>query len=306
MKIQTILILAISLIAVKGFGQKGEPVILNVIYQFKHVNDLNKPSKPYQEEMILHLGKTESRYNSWTEELKFKNPTPIKSSGGGGGSSGSANKSSGSFGFIPMVFVDSKGVQDFDLLQQPAAAKLIRIVKLGSYNYLVESKLPTINWKLYEEKKEILGYSCQKAVGSYAGRTYIAWFAPSLPFKCGPWKLSGLPGLILEAVDAKAEVSFLAKELNKSDSEESTAARITIIVRVSEKDLNRATVAFEDDPIAVSQSQMPIGSTATAQITFIDEKGNFHGGGEGRKLFEAYRKDLKQQKRNPLELTKSN
>jgi GLPGLI family protein len=304
MKNQLILILACSLFTFKGFAQQGEPVILNVIYQFKHINDLKKPDKPYEEEMILRLGKTESRYGSWTDEVNAKNPIPKANSGAG---SSAMPKSGGSFAFTPTVFVQSKGVQDFDLLQWTSDAKLVRIVKLGSFNYLVETKLPFIEWKLYEEKKDIGGYTCQKATGVYAGRTYVAWFAPSLPFKNGPWKLSGLPGLILEAKDLKGEVSFSFKELNKSDTQESTAARNTRIVKVSEKDLERASIAFENDPVAVYQSQLPAGSTAgTAQIIFKDSQGNLHFGEEGKELFDAYKKDLKQRKYNPMELSKSN
>jgi GLPGLI family protein len=299
MKIQAILVLVLSLSVFQSIAQEGESVILSVTYDFKHIKDLNKPNKPYQQDMILRLGKTESRYGSWTYEVNMKNP--IKKSNSSGGSEA---KTGGVYGFVPVVFVQSDGVQDFDLLQYPSLDKLVRIVKLGSSNYLIETKLPTINWKVFEENKEIGGYTCQKAIGVYAGRTYIAWFAPKLPFRNGPWKLSGLPGLILEAKDLTGEVSFSFKELNKGDGKESTAPRTTRIIKVSEKAFDRASEAFERDPIAVYQSQLPIGTTEKAQLAFKDEKGVSYFGDEGKKLYDSYKKDLKQAKINPLELKK--
>jgi hypothetical protein len=35
----------------------------------------------------------------------------------------------------------------------------------------------------------------------FKGREYIVWYAPSIAYAEGPWKLGGLPGLILEAYD---------------------------------------------------------------------------------------------------------
>ncbi|TQD40695.1 GLPGLI family protein [Haloflavibacter putidus] len=61
-------------------------------------------------------------------------------------------------------------------------------------------------WKLKEEKKEILGYICKKAVGSWTvnndnNKSYLkveAWYAPEIPLNFGPLGFNGLPGLILE------------------------------------------------------------------------------------------------------------
>lgn len=54
------------------------------------------------------------------------------------------------------------------------------------------------SWNLNEDTMAILGYVCQKAETTFRGRQYIAWFTPEIPIQDGPWKLYGLPGLILK------------------------------------------------------------------------------------------------------------
>lgn len=66
------------------------------------------------------------------------------------------------------------------------------------------------NWEIIDkDTMTICGYACKKAVTFFAGRTWIAWFAEDLPISCGPWKLNGLPGLILSAHDADNYFNFL-------------------------------------------------------------------------------------------------
>jgi hypothetical protein len=79
---------------------------------------------------------------------------------------------------------------------------------------VVKEKLPDFGWQITQEKKKIEGYECFKAISKpFRGRTYIAWFCPEIPIPDGPWKLCGLPGLILEAQDEKGEVKFIAQKV---------------------------------------------------------------------------------------------
>jgi GLPGLI family protein len=75
---------------------------------------------------------------------------------------------------------------------------------------LVTDTLATIAWTIDPSAHKRFGpYDCQKATGAFRGRTYDVWFAPELPIPSGPFKLGGLPGLILEAQSQDGLVQFL-------------------------------------------------------------------------------------------------
>lgn len=70
-------------------------------------------------------------------------------------------------------------------------------------------------WQLLDSTKVVCGYTCHKAVADFRGREWIVWYAPELPLSYGPWKLCGLPGLILEAYDNKLEYKYTATEIRE-------------------------------------------------------------------------------------------
>lgn len=74
------------------------------------------------------------------------------------------------------------------------------------------------NWNMVADStKNILGYECVLAESDYHGRHWKAWFAPEIPVDAGPWKLLGLPGLIMEAVDSTGQHHFTASGIESSD-----------------------------------------------------------------------------------------
>lgn len=84
--------------------------------------------------------------------------------------------------------------------------------------YTVNDDWINILWSIEPGKKDILGYTCQKATGDFRGRTYEAWFTTGIPLPYGPWKLFGLPGVILEATDKDRTIHLIAKAVNLTDS----------------------------------------------------------------------------------------
>jgi len=72
-------------------------------------------------------------------------------------------------------------------------------------NTFYADTLHPMEWKLESEEKTVGGIPCKRATVRFKGRHYVAWYAPSIPISNGPWKLGGLPGLILEASDVQGE-----------------------------------------------------------------------------------------------------
>lgn len=64
-------------------------------------------------------------------------------------------------------------------------------------------------WQITDSTKTVLGYTCQKAECDFRGRRWTVWFAPDIPVSDGPWKLGGLPGLIMEAYDRGKQYYFV-------------------------------------------------------------------------------------------------
>lgn len=77
--------------------------------------------------------------------------------------------------------------------------------------------LPEFDWEMLEGDSVICGYACQKARAVFRGRTWVVWYAMDLPYDDGPWKLRGLPGLILKADDVRGDFAFSAVSIMKGD-----------------------------------------------------------------------------------------
>ena len=82
-----------------------------------------------------------------------------------------------------------------------------------------EEPFTELAWEVGDSTKTILGYDCIEATADYHGRKWTAWFTPEIPLQDGPWKLRGLPGLILEASEPDGQHHFIATGLEKSDME---------------------------------------------------------------------------------------
>ena len=90
-------------------------------------------------------------------------------------------------------------------------------ISLQDYRYV--DSLHTQTWTMGDSTREVLGYTCQQAMADFHGRRWTAWFATDIPISDGPWKLGGLPGLILEAYDEGKQHVFTAVGLERVKDE---------------------------------------------------------------------------------------
>ena len=70
-----------------------------------------------------------------------------------------------------------------------------------SLAHIYEEDVPELEWEITGEHGMVASFDCQKAECDFRGRRWEAWFTTEIPVGEGPWKLRGLPGLILYARD---------------------------------------------------------------------------------------------------------
>ena len=58
---------------------------------------------------------------------------------------------------------------------------------------------PDIAWTLTVDTLTVNGYHCQQATTTFRGVAWTVWYTEEIPSSAGPWRLRGLPGLIVEA-----------------------------------------------------------------------------------------------------------
>lgn len=100
--------------------------------------------------------------------------------------------------------------ESYQIIKNKPSNKIsvIDYAKVIGDRFKYEDDLGQLPWKVSNETKTILSYACQKATLNFRGRNYTAWFTTDIPVNDGPWKFSGLPGLILNVEDDQSLFSF--------------------------------------------------------------------------------------------------
>ncbi len=103
----------------------------------------------------------------------------------------------------------TRGSISMDFYRNYPTGKSTYLDKVIREKFRITEPLEQPQWDIIADStKQILNYDCQMARCTFKGRTWTAWFTTDIPLDNGPWKLCGLPGLILRAYDAKQQYIF--------------------------------------------------------------------------------------------------
>lgn len=185
-----------------------EPAVLECYYKLRMLRDTVSRNNVGNDLMILRVGKNVSQFFSWHT---YTSDSLIATSGGAQkfGSSFIDALAKGNKANTPGV----KTTSDYIYKNYPKGRITLFCRDAVLSDYKLTEDYAVQSWEVKDSTKQILGYSCQLATCNFRGRCYHAWFASDIPVSDGPWKLTGLPGLILELYDIGNHYLYTAVNL---------------------------------------------------------------------------------------------
>jgi len=276
--------------AIKSIGQ-SDSAIATVHYSFTHIIDTTQPDNPLTMKMVLYIGQNMSRY---TIE---RTPPPATTPGApsvaisdiqmgklSAVSVGPGGISVTSGGVTMPVNLGKEFAYNNSYMKDISAGKLsfLTMPSITGKMFSVEEPIPTIDWTITTDIKEIGGMTCQKATARFRGRNYEAWFCSQLPYSNGPWKLGGLPGLILEAYDTKKEVMF---KMTSFENGGTVALDIpSSVIKTTPKEYKQYQEAMQRDREAGRANSMSAGASGVGVTRMTVEGRLISPGGQPMKM----------------------
>ncbi len=178
---------------------------LNVSYLYTFASNI-EPLKEYNDLQELQIGDTLNRFYSrnaeYSDSVSYENYLHFL-------------KTNEEFKYMA-EFDDNMRKVYLDVFTYPKQKQRLVSERFGSEDYQYwESSTNQAQWAMLPGNKEIMGYKCHRASITLRGRVWNVWFTSEIPFSYGPWKLGGLPGLILEAEEKEGLFSWRAIGISK-------------------------------------------------------------------------------------------
>lgn len=130
-----------------------------------------------------------------------------------------------------------------------------------------EEDLSSQEWELTDSVTNVLGYECQSARCVFRGREWTVFYTEEIPLADGPWKLHGLPGLIMKASDEKGHYTFECIGIKSKADRPITIYKVPFN-RVNRKEYYDTKHRYEVNPYAYYEA------TTGGHVTVTDEAGN--------------------------------
>ena len=187
-------------------GDNLSPVNLRVVYRYTAVIDTLETTKT-ESLMLLETGNNLTKYGSY-EKFQMDSLMKARTELTVGTS---ALRVLSKKVFIPEDYHEA-------IIHDLSSGKETVIGRIVATDFIYEEPIPAFSWQLTDEMDSWCGYTIQKAVCSFRGRTYEAWFTFDIPVSAGPWKFCGLPGLILKVSDLDRHYCFEALSVSNQQA----------------------------------------------------------------------------------------
>ena len=137
------------------------------------------------------------------------------------------------------------------------------------HDYEGYESTPDIVWTLTDDTLTVGGYLCKTATCQLHGRKWTVHYSEDIPTSAGPWKLCGLPGLILEA-EADGIHRFTIADIQRKASPiyyETNA----ITVKTTEAKLIKNRIRTFGNRLYLKNPKYYVGDLSTADVTHDTE-----------------------------------
>ncbi|UKB81940.1 GLPGLI family protein [Chryseobacterium sp. MEBOG06] len=285
-------------------GVLANAQINRFFYEYKFIPDSNNKEEVKKEIMLLDIDKNGSTYYSqdkFVADSIGKAELEKQLKAGGGNISVNRREKPGQ-----VSYKVTKQYPDFKTY-------LFRNISTDKYK-IKEDRKP--EWKITSEKQKIGEYNAQKAVTSFGGREWTAWFTTDLPFQDGPYVFYGLPGLIVKIEDATGSHSMTLagnKTIKTPDAEADLQIpdHVKVLgiggkdIEVTKDQFKKAWKAYVNDPSKnMRELMMKNGGDSNTKVVFKVRTADGKEISDPNQVFRQMEKSTKealQKDNNPIE-----
>jgi len=191
---RALLLLFFLIFSCNAFTQVKDSAAIRVLYKYKAKNFADREGRS-EDLLYLDAGKNYSIFYSYrtflldsaTEALKKRGLSPEE------------------------VFLGTRGMKQGipeRIIKNYSTGFMTILSKVVIQKYWYTDRMDSVEWTLTDDTLTVGSYFCYGAICTFRGREWQAWYTPDIPSMDGPWKLTGLPGLILKAEDSAKEFTF--------------------------------------------------------------------------------------------------
>ncbi len=175
--------------------ERADTMTMRIMYGFECVTD-TLSGKCLHEPYMLEIGGRLTHYYSYNAYIRDSVQSGVYAS--------EISRGMNAFTDITSSIIpEDQTVTYYEIFRSIPSSSRYVLLRIENTDYYYNEAIEPIKWRLTGRTDTVCGYRCQVAEGQLNGRQWAVSFSTDIPYPYGPWKLEGLPGLILKAEDSE-------------------------------------------------------------------------------------------------------